>query len=466
MFLASVEDRVFEAVSPVDGRYRPVVRELSRFFSELGLARYRLLVEATYLKKLLGRTRPHLAPEASRALDEIVSSFNEESMVTVKELERETGHDIEALVRFLRSALERRGLVDAAPLVHIGLTSEDVNNLAYSLALRDCLSGVLLPSLSRLTLRIAELAYAERETIMLARTHGQPAVPTTLGKELAVHAHRLSRSLERLGSQRLPGKASGAVGTYAGLVEVFGPGALEASEELVSELGLSFWPATKQVLPHDDVSRLLQELSLLSMILVDLCRDFWLLSMLGYVYPRPRGVGSSTMPQKSNPVELENAEGNLELAANTLSFMALRLAVSRLQRDLSDSTIRRNYGVALAHLLLGVRNIDAFLDRMAIDREAMRRDLEKHPEALSEAVQIRARLRGVDILEELRSISPHDPSYQDRVRALLESRGLHAAEIVPRAPEEYIGLAPRIAELVYRLVRESAAKRFNVVGRV
>ncbi len=450
-----MKDLSFDAVSPVDGRYRPAVRELSRFFSELGLARYRLLVETEYLKTLLGRVEPSIAARAGAALDEIVASFDEDSMAFVKELERETGHDIEALVRFLRMALERRGLDAAARLVHLGLTSEDVNNLAYSLALRSCLSEVLIPSISRLALRLAELAYLERWTVMLGRTHGQPAVPTTLGKEVAVHVYRVLRSVERLKALRLPGKVSGAVGTYAGLVEVFGDEALETSSRMVESLGLEAWPATKQVLPHDGVSRVLQELALLATVLVDLCRDLWMLSMLGYVYPRPRGVGSSTMPQKSNPVELENAEGNLELAANTLSFLALRLLISRLQRDLSDSTLRRNYGVALAHLLLGVRGVDAFLDRMVIDREVMRRDLERHPEALSEAVQIRARLRGVDLLEQLRQISPLDPLYTERVREVLESRGLDPREIIPQKPEEYVGLAPRIAELVYAMARES-----------
>lgn len=450
-----MRDLSFDAVSPVDGRYRPAVRELSRFFSELGLARYRLLVEAEYLKTLLGRVEPSIAARAGAALDEIVASFDEDSMTFVKELERETGHDIEALVRFLRMALERRGLDVAARLVHLGLTSEDVNNLAYSLALRSCLSEVLIPSVSKLALRLAELAYLERLTVMLGRTHGQPAVPTTLGKELAVHVYRVLRSVERLKGLRLPGKVSGAVGTYAGLVEVFGADALETSLGLVERLGLEGWPATKQVLPHDGVSRVLQELALLATVLVDLCRDLWMLSMLGYAYPRPRGVGSSTMPQKSNPVELENAEGNLELAASTLSFLALRLLISRLQRDLSDSTLRRNYGVALAHLLLGVRSIDSFLDRLVLDREAMRRDLERHPEALSEAVQIRARLRGVDLLEQLRLISPLEPLYTERVREVLESRGLDPREIIPQRPEEYVGLAPRIAELVYGMARES-----------
>jgi len=441
------------AVSPIDGRYREMTRELSLYFSEDALIRYRLRVEAEYLRLVLGRVAPQLVEKASAVLDEAVSEASSSVVEEVKKIEAETRHDVEAVVRFLKKRLEERGFAEAARLVHIGLTSEDVNNLAHSLALRDSITQVIAPEMELLLKELAAHAYRERWTAMLARTHGRPAVPTTLGKELAVHAYRLLNSLRRVGEARLPGKVSGAVGTYAGLVEVFGEEALEVSERFVKSLGLVHWLATKQTVPHDDVSRLLYELALSSNILVDLCRDLWLLSMLGLIYPRPHGVGSSTMPQKSNPVELENAEGNLEVASNMLSFLASRLLLSRLQRDLSDSTIRRNYGVALAHLLIGVRNLRAFLRRMEIDREEVRRDLERHPEALSEAVQIRARLRGVDLLEEIRALGTGDTSYLERLRRLLEGRGLSASEIIPEAAEKYLGLAPLVAELVSRLVK-------------
>jgi len=445
-------DCVRGAVSPVDGRYRPLVSELSSYFSEEALMRYRLLVEAEYLKLVAARANPQLAGRLGEALDVIISGFGLEEAEAVKAIEAETRHDVEAIVRFLRQRLEGVGLGEAARLVHVGLTSEDVNNLAYSLALRDAVARVVVPALESLLRALAEKAYRERLTVMVARTHGRPAVPTTLGKELAVHAYRLLASLRRVGDARLPGKVSGAVGTYAGLVEVFGDEALDVSRRLVESLGLVHWLATKQVIPHDDVSRLLHELALASMLLVDLCRDLWLLSTLGLVYPRPRGVGSSTMPQKSNPVELENAEGNLETASNMLSFLASRLLVSRLQRDLSDSTIRRNYGVALAHLLIGAKNLAAYLERMEVDREEIKLDLERHPEILAEAVQIRARLRGVDLLEEIRALGTGGAGYLERLAALLEMRGLRASEIIPRSAEEYLGLAPLIAELVYRLV--------------
>ncbi len=416
--------------------------------------KYRLRVESEYLKLVAERVAPHLLGRLSAKLDEIVSRFDEGGVEAVKAIEAETRHDVEAVVRFLRERLEREGLREVGHLVHIGLTSEDVNNLAHSLALRDAISAAIIPALERLLRSIVETAYRERFTAIVARTHGRPAVPTTLGKELAVHAYRLLTCLRRVSEMRLPGKVSGAVGTYAGLVEVFGSDALEASRRLVESLGLVHWLATKQVIPHDDVSRLLYELSVASMVLVDLCRDLWLLTMLGIVYPRPRGVGSSTMPQKSNPVELENAEGNLEIASNMLSFLASRLLVSRLQRDLSDSTIKRNYGVALAHLLIGAKNLSAFLERMEVDRDEARRDLERHPEILAEAIQIRARLRGVDLLDELRALGVGGADYLERVKALLERQGLRPSEILPKSAEEYLGLAPLIAEFLYRIVEE------------
>ncbi|MCS7145376.1 MAG: lyase family protein [Nitrososphaerota archaeon] len=441
-----------EAVSPVDGRYRALASELARYFSEEALMRYRLMVEAEYLKHVAARAAPHMLERLSAALKEIVFSFDEACAAEVKGIEAGTRHDVEAVVRFLGRRLEERGLGEAARLVHIGLTSEDVNNLAYSLALRDAITEAVAPALELLMREVAKAAYRERNTVTVARTHGQPAVPTTLGKELSVHAYRLLVSLRRIGDTRLPGKVSGAVGTYAGLVEVFGGEALDVSRRVVESLGLVHWVATKQVVPHDDVSRLLYELAVAAMALVDLCRDLWLLSMLGIIYPRPKGVGSSTMPQKSNPVELENAEGNLEMAANMLSFLASRLLVSRLQRDLSDSTIRRNYGVALAHLLIGAKNLAAFLDRMEVDSEEARRDLERHPEVVAEAVQIRARLRGVDVMEELRALGRGGRGYLEEVGRLLEEKGLKASEIIPESAEKYIGLAPLVAELVFRLV--------------
>lgn len=440
------------AISPVDGRYGPLVSELQSYFSEEALIRYRLRVESEYLKLVAERLAPHLLGRLSARLDEIVSTFDEGGVGAVKAIEAETRHDVEAVVRFLRRRLEEEGLGEVGHLVHIGLTSEDVNNLAHSLALRDAISTVITPALEKLLQGLVETAYRERLTVIVARTHGRPAVPTTLGKELAVHAYRLLKCLRRIGEVRLPGKVSGAVGTYAGLVEVFGSDALEASRRLVESLGLVHWLATKQVIPHDDVSRLLYELSVASMVLVDLCRDLWLLTMLGLVYPRPRGVGSSTMPQKSNPVELENAEGNLEIASNMLSFLASRLLVSRLQRDLSDSTIKRNYGVAIAHLLIGVKNLSTYLERMEVDRDEARRDLERHPEILAEAIQIRARLRGVDLLDELRALGAGGADYLKRVGEVLETHGLKASEMLPRSVDEYLGLAPTIVDLVYSLV--------------
>lgn len=444
------------AVSPIDGRYRGLVSELSRFFSEEALMRYRLRVEASYLREVVARLYPSLLERLSRALDEIVAGFGEADAEKVKAIEAETRHDVEAVARLLRRRLEELGLSEASRLVHIGLTSEDVNNLAYSLAIRDALAETVAPALARLLRDLTRIAYRERLTVMVARTHGQPAVPTTLGKELSVHAYRLFACLRRIGEARLPGKLSGAVGTYAGLVEVFGGDALEVSRRVVESLGLVHWAATKQVIPHDDVSRLLYELALTAMVLVDLCRDLWLLSMLGLIYPRPRGVGSSTMPQKSNPVELENAEGNLEIASNMLGFLASRLLVSRLQRDLSDSTIRRNYGVALAHLLIGARNLADFLGRMEVDREEMRRDVERHPEVVAEAVQIRARLRGVDLMDDLRALGRGGERYLEELRSLLERRGLRPSELIPERAEGYLGLAPLVAELVYRLVESES----------
>lgn len=447
------------AITPIDGRYRALAEEAGRFFSEYALTRYRLRVEVEYLRLLCREGIAECGEAGEEALREISESFSVEEALAVKKIELETRHDVEAVVRYLKQRLSERGLSGLARLTHIGLTSEDTTNLAYSLALMEFNREVMVPLLGSLIMRLAEMGYEERSTAMLARTHGQPAVPTTIGKELSVHAYRLLRLYEELEGARFPGKISGAVGTYAALVEVLGPRTEEALRGLVERLGLDPWPLTKQTLPHDAVSGYLQRLSTLCMALVELARDLWLLSMLGYIVVKRVGVGSSTMPHKVNPIEVENAEGNLELAASLLMFLSSRLVATRLQRDLSDSTLRRNYGTATAYLLVGLKNLHSFLGRIGFDAGRMARDLEEHPEALSEAVQIRLRLRGHDALEEVRRIVSRGEGYLEELERAVRGLGADPAEIIPKRHEEYLGMASSLAERVYRLCAEKLGKK-------
>ena len=446
------DETSLKAITPIDGRYRKQVEELSSYFSEYALIKYRITVELEYLKLLgkIGMVR--LSREQLDALAKIRESFTVRDAVYVKQLEGETRHDVESVVRFLKQRLEETGLGDLARYVHLGLTSEDVNNIAYSLALRDFNNLLLGPLLRELVEKLRSLSREHKLTVMLARTHGQPAVPTTLGKELAVHMYRVDRIRKMLSTHVFPAKLSGAVGSYAGLREIFGENAVEYAIGFVRQFGLEPWIATKQVLPHDAISEYLHKLTLLASSLLDLSRDLWLLCMLGYAEKQKTGVGSSTMPHKVNPIEVENAEGNLEICITLLNFMASRMMVSRLQRDLSDSTIRRNYGTAAAYLTIAIKNITKFLDNIRFNRERMREDLRRSNLWVSEAVQIRLRLRGYDVMDEIRKIPTDSGYYRERLRELILSLGENPEEIIPKEPEEYLGAA---AEVVDKLTGES-----------
>ncbi|MCS7095006.1 MAG: lyase family protein [Thaumarchaeota archaeon] len=434
------------AISPLDGRYSELVDDLRSYLSEYGLIKYRLMVEVEYLAFLSRSGITAIGQAEIEAARSVLRSFDLSSAEAVKSLEREVGHDVEAVVRYLKSNLVELGARSASVWVHAGLTSEDVNNIAFSISLRDALKEVLLPELERICRRVAELSLREKGTLMLARTHGRPAVPTTLGKELAYHGSRVLWWLERLREYKFPGKVSGAAGTYAALVEVLGKQAKERARQFVESLGLEFVELTKQVVPSDRYAPLLDSMSSLAMALTDFSRDLWLLCALGYVNVLPKGVGSSTMPQKANPIEAENAEGNLEMAATVLSFVARRLMTTRLQRDLSDSTIRRNVPVGVAHLLIGVRQLSKFLNRIEFASEAMFDDLSSHPEVLSEAVQVRFRRYGIDVLDELRSTLGRGLNLEESVRRLAERYGVRPEDTLPSNFREYIGLAEELAE--------------------
>ena len=450
----SYENRL-NAVTPVDGRYRDKVKELSNYFSEYALIRNRVRIEVEYLKFLAKNKILDISYEEMQTLTKLAEEFSLEDAEKVKAYEEETRHDVEGVVRFLKARLSSLGLGRLAPYIHIGLTSEDVNNLAYSLALREFNQKTLKPQLDVLLKQLLRISDEHKRTAMLARTHGQPAVPTTLGKEVAVHAYRILRIRKKLSYFTFPGKLSGAVGTYAGLREIMGSGCVEYAAGFVEKLGLEPWIATKQTLPHDRISEYLHALAVLASCLLDLSRDLWLMAMLGYVEKRAAGVGSSTMPHKTNPIEAENAEGNLETSITLLNFMATRLMTTRLQRDLSDSTIRRNYGTAVAHLIIAMKSLSEFLDNILFNVEKMRKDLEASSEWASEAVQIRLRLKGHDAMEDVRKLSRARGDYRWSLRQYILKLGEKPSEIIPEKPDEYLGEAEAVVEKVLQEARDN-----------
>ncbi|MFB6154481.1 MAG: adenylosuccinate lyase [Haloferacaceae archaeon] len=392
------------AVSPLDGRYAGRTAPLVPYASESALMRARVRVEVEYLLALADLDATPLEVDADRraALRALYEAFDAEDARLVKRLETEgaegyaaTNHDVKAVEYFVRTGTPE----SLHPWIHFGLTSEDVNNLAHRLLVKPAVEEVLLPALSDVRDELVSLAREHRDTPMLARTHGQPATPTTFGKEMAVVASRLGRAMCRIreGAAGLAGKLAGASGTYAAHVAAYPEVDWRAfSREFVTGLGLEHVPLATQVNPCDDLAALFDAVRGANNVLLDLDRDAWL-----YVSDRYLGqravegeTGSSTMPHKVNPIDFENSEGNLSKANSDLTFLADYVTTSRLQRDLSDSTVKRNIGAALAHSLVGYRKTEAGLGKVVPNEEVMREELEANPEVIGEAVQTILRREG------------------------------------------------------------------------
>ncbi|USZ69028.1 adenylosuccinate lyase [Halorussus salilacus] len=398
------------AVSPLDGRYAGRTEPLREFASEAALVRARVRVEVEYLIALadLDATPLEIGERNREYLRTLYEEFDEDDAELVKQIETEgygdysaTNHDVKAVEYFVRERIADPKLSHAVPWIHFALTSEDVNNLAYRLLVRGAVEEVLLPELREVGEFLADLAREHRDVPMLARTHGQPATPTTFGKEMAVFASRLGRAIGRVKSARdgLQGKLAGASGTYAAHVaaypDVDWP---EFAREFVEGLGFEQAPVTTQVNPCDDLAELFDALRGANNVLLDLDRDAW-----RYVSDRYLGqeaaageTGSSTMPHKVNPIDFENSEGNLSKANADLVFLGDYVTSSRLQRDLSDSTVKRNIGAAFAYCLLGYAKLQDGLGKVAPNEQVMREDLDSTPEVIGEAVQTILRREGHD----------------------------------------------------------------------
>ncbi|WP_290810466.1 adenylosuccinate lyase [Halovivax sp.] len=396
------------AVSPLDGRYAGRTAPLSPYASEAALMRARVRVEVEYLLALadLEATPLSLEEETRERLRDAYRNFAEEDAATIKEIETSgygpfeaTNHDVKAVEYFLRLRLPEGS--DAVPWIHFGLTSEDVNNLAHRLLVRDAVEEVLLPALYEVRDALGEMAREHRDLPMLARTHGQPATPTTFGKEMAVYAARLGRATGRIATATdgLRGKLGGASGTYAAHHAAYPDVDWSAfAANFVADLGLRFESLTTQVNPCDDLATLFDALRGANQVLLDLDLDVWL-----YVSNRYLGqtsvageTGSSTMPHKVNPIDFENGEGNLSKANSDLSFLGEYVTTSRLQRDLSDSTVKRNVGAAFAHCLIGYTKTRDGLEKVVPNERVMAEDLEANPEVIGEAVQTILRREGRD----------------------------------------------------------------------
>ena len=445
------------AISPVDGRYGSKTVPLREIASEYGLIRYRVAVEVRWLQALADHAEfDALAPlseEAKNFLDELVDGFSLPDAERVKAIERETNHDVKAVEYFVRERIALCAeLAGAQELVHFACTSEDVNNLAYAMMLRDARAQVLLPAMRTLVEAVRALAHARAGAAMLSRTHGQPASPTTAGKEMSVFAARLERQLEAFASVPVMGKLNGAVGNYnAHLAACPEVDWHRVSRGFVEGLGLAWNSHTTQIEPHDATAELFHALARFNRIVLDLCRDVWTYISLGYF--RQRAVagetGSSTMPHKVNPIDFENAEGNVGVANAILDHLAAKLPVSRLQRDLSDSTAQRNLGVGLAHSLIAYDSCLKGLGKLALDEEALARDLADAWELLAEPIQTVMRRHGIgNAYERLKEMTRGRTVDRATLARFIESLAIPREEkdaLLALTPAAYVGAAEKLA---------------------
>jgi adenylosuccinate lyase len=449
------------ALSPLDGRYRGKVAALAELFSESGLIRERIKVELAWLEALSDESGisefPPLSASTRAHLASAVEEFGVADAQRVKAIERTTNHDVKAMEYWLRERFAHApDIARAVGFIHFACTSEDINNLAYGRMLVAARREVLLPALNGLREELRALAHAHAALPMLARTHGQPATPTTLGKEFANVVARLDRALAAVADAPMPGKLNGAVGNYNAHLAAYPDVDWEAlARRVVTALGLEFNAYTTQIEPHDGLIALFDALARVNSILIDLDRDLWGYISLGYFRQKAlQGeVGSSTMPHKVNPIDFENSEGNLGIANALLRHFAEKLPISRWQRDLSDSTVLRNVGVALGHALLGWLNCRQGLSRLEADPARLAADLDANWEVLAEAIQTVLRRYGVaDAYEQLKSLTRgRDGTSRETLHAFIETLQIPTEaknRLRALTPATYTGKAGELAQRV------------------
>jgi adenylosuccinate lyase len=457
----AAENARLTALSPLDGRYAGKVDALRGQFSEYALIRQRVRVELAWLLALAAEPAiaevPAFTDAAKAAIAELAASFSVEDAARVKAIERTTNHDVKAVEYWLKERFASLPeIARVTEFIHFACTSEDINNLAYGIALREARQTVLTPLLESIAADLRALAHRHAELPMLARTHGQPATPTTLGKEFANVYARLERQIAAFARLPIKGKMNGAVGNYnAHVVACPGVEWEKLAARTVASLGLEFNPYTTQIEPHDGIAEYCDVLARVNTILIDLDRDVWGYVSLGYFRQRMREgeVGSSTMPHKVNPIDFENSEGNLGLANALLRHLADKLPVSRWQRDLTDSTVLRNLGVALSHALLGWTALRQGFAQLEVDAARLAADLDAGWEVLAEAIQTTMRRYGLpEPYEQLKALTRGRSGMTHEVlRTFIEGLALPddaKARLLALTPGAYTGLAGQLAKRI------------------
>ncbi len=448
------------AISPLEGRYQEKFNDLRPIFSEYGLIKFRVIVEIRWLQLLAQHARlpelPPLSTQAQTILENIIENFSEQDALRIKEIERGINHDVKAVEYFLKEKFEGHAeLAAVAEFIHFGCTSEDINNLAYGLMLHTARAQSILPLLDEMMQHLKHMAHDYAELPMLSHTHGQPATPTTVGKEIANVVARLQRQINQLIDTSILGKLNGASGNYNAFFAAYPEIDWQnLSRNFVGQLGLTWNPYTTQIEPHDYIAELFAVLLRINTIMIDFNRDMWGYISLNYFKLKSLSneVGSSTMPHKVNPIDFENAEGNLGISNALLEHMALKLPISRWQRDLSDSTVLRNMGVAIAHAVLAYQTTCRGLQKVTPNLDALAADLDNHWEILAEPIQTVMRRFGIEQpYEKLKSFTRGQKITKDILQKFIIELVLPKEvkqQLLEMTPSTYLGCAGELARRI------------------
>lgn len=443
------------AISPIDGRYRKLTQDISEYFSEYAYIKYRIFIEIEWLKVLLEDKRFVKESLKTNKLTDIYTDFDIKEAKRVKEIEATTNHDVKAIEYYIREKLSEIDMEGYTQFVHFGCTSEDVNNLAHALMLKDCLDKVLMPSLKELIENIKDNAQKYKNIAMLSHTHGQAATPTTVGKELAVFVYRWNNILNKLKNIKLKGKYSGAVGTYsAHVVSYQDIDWIEYTKAFVEKLGLEYNPLTTQIENHDTMCEVFSYIKLFNNVTLDFNSDMWMYISMGYFKQKTIGteIGSSVMPHKVNPINHENSMANVRMANSIIDNFCNNLQISRMQRDLSDSSNLRNIGVVLAHTLISVKQSIVAMNKMEVNDMVLKEELNNNPEVLAEAIQTVLRKNGYDnAYELLKSLTRGKRVNLDDMREFIKELDINSDDkekLLKLTPETYTGLASDLVDFI------------------
>ena len=446
------------SISPIDGRYSRQTESLKPVFSEFGLIKNRVKVEILWLIALSNdkeiKELPKFSKQSLKYLNQLFLDFSEKDAKAVKEIESKTNHDVKAVEYWLRNQLKKKKLNKANEFIHFSLTSEDVNNLAYALMLKEALSETIVPSIKKISSILKANSKKFASLPMLSRTHGQTASPTTLGKEFANINYRIERQITQLKNQEILGKINGAVGNYNAHISAYPKKNWPAfSKNFISSLKLTYNPLTTQIEPHDFIAEIFQNVSRINTILIDLNRDIWGYISLGYFKQKViKGeIGSSTMPHKVNPIDFENSEGNLGLSNAILSHLAEKLPLSRWQRDLTDSTVLRNIGVGFSYGLIAYNSCIKGLNKLEVNKSIIHEELNQSWEVLAEPIQTVMRKNGIEnSYEKLKDITRGKGKISaDKIHHFIKNLKISNEDktyLLELTPQTYIGVAPQLAK--------------------